>query len=630
MTIVDLTQQATERPEFEEPITREVTTGEVVNAFVQQEGFIPNLASFVESTILGNFIPDNDYDPFEDMTGYEGYSEDLVGAQSREEMSFIKTRIDKELDQRDIISSGNLGQQLLGMVTTIATDPTTLIPIGGVAYKTYRKGGRILEGAAKTGATAAAIETGREAFFQQSQITRTFEESAMNIGAVTFLGALLGGASAGLSKKTIDELGKRLDNDLITPKDFDTDLSTAGAVQVGTTSVQEEIKGLKKTLKVFEKLPDFLTHPVIRTAISPSKVVRILSEKIADSSLIKNKNTAFIATEQSIETHVKSYDLMKFNFYKDMDKEWKAYNRKVKTQRNEGGIPTGEKLGSKPAGNMTYQEFAEQVGMASARNDDHIISEVSNVAKSARKNVFDPILKRSGEVGLLDNIDEISVKTAPTWIKRMYNIEKITTDRDNFKEIVLNDLLKNRQFSVDELAKLNARHGGAVDDLKKLQKEKNAFRKKNIKNITANDEATLVKLDEFDVRLRKISDVIPDKKILEKMEQLTFRSGQLDLELLSTADQLINRVTNATGGRLPYDNKLTEVAKGPPKVGVRGSAKARVWNIPDEVIEAYLIRDINAIVDSHIRTMAPDNEIMAKFGTLDIDVISKQIELEGG
>ena len=567
-----------DRPVSDLPVERIVPTMDVVMG-LQDENVVGMAAQGLGDYVFNEFEDDPSFDPYEDMRGYEAYAERLEHARNAEEMVFLKNRIDAENARAADFADGTPFQKALAIGALIVSDPTTLIPVGGAAYKTYRVGGRILQGGAKTAAVAAAVESGREALLHMNSMTRTGEESLYNIGAASLLGFALGGAAGGLSKVEFDDLAARLDDDLVVPAD--NSLSSVGAMQVGTTLEQEEIKGLMRTKKAFEKIPGFLKNPVWEGATSESKFVRDLTEKLADLSLVKNKNTEFIASNASVELRIKGYDTLRVPYHKDAKKAWKSYRARVKKQLAAGGIPDAEKLGSLKSGALSYQEFFEQAGRAARRNDEHIIPEVAQAAQSARNNVFDPVLKRSEQAGVFDDIDALDVKTADSWLKRMYDRDKIIANRTEFKARVLNYLQREQQKAIDAIPELEQKIAQNADDAAEA------------------------------------------KKLLKRAQ---FKEGQLDAEIDEIAEQIIDRITNATHGRLPYDNKLQPKNRGPQKVGVRGSAKQRVFNIPDEEIEDFLVSDLNAVVDAHLRTMAPDNELMATFGTLDFDVVKKQIQ----
>ncbi|UOF77750.1 structural protein [Caudoviricetes sp.] len=551
------------------PSTTKYTPSEAVKGLLETEGTVFNIANMAVG--MGKFQPEEGYDPFTDMKDYEGYAEDLSGAMSREHMAYLKNGIDdrKQFNEQFALADGWGKAAAIGSL--IATDPLSLVPMGS-AYKGVKAGETLLINGARTAAIGAAIETFNETILQAAQVERTAQTSFNNIASTTIVSWLLGGASGLLSQPELIKLSKGVERDMrVIP---DSKMSTAGAAQVGTTFEEEEIKGLTKTKKVFEKIPSFMKNPLWELATSESIASRKLSEKLGDLSLVKNKNTKGIASEASVENLVKGYDAYKVPFYNAEKSLWQKYKERVKKE----GIAPDQALGTGKGGMLTRDEFNEQVWWAGIKNDTHVIPEVEELAKTARREVFDPILKQTNEVGIFSDLDDLQVKTADSWMKRMYDREKILARRNEFKKIVIDDLREARDRAIRELEEARAITKTPTEELKK------------------------------------------------RIARLELRANTLDEELETTAEQLIDRVTNATNGRLQYDMKEQASRGGKQKMGARGSAKERVWMIKDEKIADYLVKDVRSIVDSHIRTMSPDIEIMRKFGTLDVDVIKKQIQ----
>lgn len=679
------------------PVTRDLDTVDVVGDFLAQDNFVYNVTSKISNSLVRDFRPLEGYNVKEDVEGYEGYFDRFRDARNPEETAYIKSKIDRELEQRQNYADATGLQKFLSIGALAVTDPTMLIPVGGAAYKTYRTGGKILEGGVRTAGIAAAIETGREAGLQLSQETRTAQESINNVAAAGFVGFALGSGGTLLNKAQTDELAKRFESEMITPVDVpDGSVGAAAAGSRGgfaTTIEQEGIKGLDKTQKFFSgkgstrlqniiedeaapewlrntakvgqnfaKVPGFLSNPVIEGSVSSSKFVRQITEQLADTSLIKNKNTQFIASEQSVESMIKSYDTLRVPFDDEFKGAYDAYRARISQEKQQGTFDAiKDKVGLRADGVMSYHEFAEEAGKAARRNDTHSIPEVAQAAQAARKHVFDPILKRSEEVGIFKDIDDLDVKTADSWLKRVYNIDKITKQRTVFKERVLNYLKRQRdeaRFNVEDFAPIQ-KQLDELDDLNKALRDakispeitsiKNQIddvaKKKNRtkdtgKKLTALErrlkdleDGKAKKIKDLEARIAKLSSGFEEtpedlKKILADARKQNLRADKLDVELDGTAEEIIDRITNATQGRLPYDNVIREGSSFKAKPNLRGSAKKRVFNIPDEEIEDFLVSDINEIVNSHIRTMGPDNELLSKFGTLDFDVVKKQIQEE--
>lgn len=603
------------RPVNEPEFSVSVDTSRVVSDFLATENGLFNAAEGLNGLLSNQFPEDPNYHFSDDIEGYEGYVNYLEGARSAEHMQHLKNKIDKENRRKETFAAADGWQKAAAIGALVATDPLSLVPIGGVAYKTYRSSGRILDGAARTAGVASATETVNETLIQLNQETRTTEEGLLNIGAATVMGGLLGGAASTLSKSEIEDLTINFERQMTVPTD--SELSTVGAAQRGTTLRDEEIEGIQTLRNVYSKMPGFLKNPVLDGAISPSNEVRVITEKLADLSLVKNKNADAVANEASVELQVKGYDALRYNFY---TAEKDLYNKYLK--RAKQGLPSEQRIGSKKNGLLSRQEFNEQAYIAGINGDAHIIPEIAEYAKITRANVFDPMKNRMQEVGLLDE-DLGEVITADSYMPRMFNREEIVNRRNDFKEIVLEDLRAKRQEQIDRLGNFDEVQE-IVDGIEAANAKIKEIRKTKDKGKNAEITALKAEIDELTARLPDNPSEV--KKLLKEARATNLKANRLDEELDDIAEQLIDRITNSTSGRLPYDLRIEGKNKGPQKVGARGAAKGRVWTIRDDKVKDFVVKDIRAIVESHIRTMAPDAEIMAKFGTLDIDPLKKAVQ----
>jgi len=86
------------------------------------------------------------------------------------------------------------------------------------------------------------------------------------------------------------------------------------------------------------------------------------------------------------------------------------------------------------------------------------------------------------------------------------------------------------------------------------------------------------------------------------------KNPKLDpLEAQSTADEIINNILGFPEGKIPLGI-----------VGKAGPLHERVLLIPDNLIEDFLENDIEVIARYYTRTMAPDIELTARFGSKDM------------
>ncbi|WP_417733129.1 hypothetical protein [Rosistilla oblonga] len=144
-------------------------------------------------------VIDAQFDPFEDIAGYEAYSDSFAFANSPDDVANIKRVIGRETKDRETVAASGLP----GMAASFGAgifDPVNLIPIGGEAYKAYSLGGSILKSGLSTARAGFLGSTAAETLLYASQETRTFGEAATNVAVATFLSGVLGGAAGSFRK----------------------------------------------------------------------------------------------------------------------------------------------------------------------------------------------------------------------------------------------------------------------------------------------------------------------------------------------------------------------------------------------------------------------------------------------
>lgn len=404
----------------------DVPYADVVRAAFQLENTA--VSYFYDESDVGGYV-DSTYDPFMDLDGYEEYAAKgrFNYANNAEDVAKIKNQIDREIRNRQTVEDYGVP----GVVTEIVAgvlDPINIIPVGGTAYKTWNAGGSVLKGAARTAGIGLASSSLAEASLQETQITRTPEESIANISAATFLGGVLGGGVTMLRDK---KLLSRVDSDLtipppdvddlaldgavrLTEDDLNTDLSV-GAAQAETTTLAEET--LKKAYGI-EKLTSFMT-PTLRLASSRIVESRRAVQKLVDTPFYYEKNALGIETPVSVERRIRMHDARRAEAITQLDGSYKDYRMRVKGQK-------GKRLSN--------QQFREEVGKAMRRGDQHEIPEVAKAAAAYRKHLFDPFKNDAIEMGLLPK--DVEVSTATSYLTRVYNKNKIKAKRGDWENIV--------------------------------------------------------------------------------------------------------------------------------------------------------------------------------------------------
>ena len=136
---------------------------------------------------FGHLEMDLEYNPLEDIEGYEDYFDSLVYAKNAEHMSVLKNQINERNKSREVLAQATLTQGL----TAGLIDPINLIalPFGGPGVGLTRS---FIQGAASTGLVQAALESGRYA----ADPTATAGEFGVNVGATAVFGGIISSATS--------------------------------------------------------------------------------------------------------------------------------------------------------------------------------------------------------------------------------------------------------------------------------------------------------------------------------------------------------------------------------------------------------------------------------------------------
>jgi hypothetical protein len=108
------------------------------------------------------------------------------------------------------------------------------------------------------------------------------------------------------------------------------------------------------------------------------------------------------------------------------------------------------------------------------------------------------------------------------------------------------------------------------------------------------------------------------KRILRSQKDLA------DDELRDVASQIIDRIVGSPDGRLPYDMDTAKAAGGSGDAP-RGPLAARRFNIPDTMIEDWLVDDVEEIAGIHLRTMVPDVLLAERYGDADMTAAFREL-----
>lgn len=598
---------------------------EVVPAAFRLENSIGSATAEGTFDVTESAAYDPDFDPVSLVPEQHKMSaRAYVFANNQAEIDQVTQRLDREnADRETVAAAGGLG--ILALISAGLFDPINLIPVGGEAWRTYRGGGSILRGALATGTAAMAGATASEAALQATQLSRTWGESALNVGAGTLLGGMLGSAAGVLASRhsgTFDDIANQFMADmerdpLSSTAPASVGAAAANAVPAGGNAIATPNLATKLAVKAFD-----FQDPLIRmTSPDASPVANELAAKLAETPLSLGKNYADMATPPSVERLAKNWQAPLYRSIINLDEQYSQYVfGRSKRIGDKLKAAAGRLTADESDRKLSFTQFRQEVGKAMRVGDQHAIPEVAEAAKHFRKEVFEPLKDEAIKLKLLP--EDVTTETAVSYLNRVYDLEKLAQPNYRAKAVtVISDWLEERRMEAD------TRVGSFGKDVETLD---------------AGISSARSKIDELNTKLAKVEGDVKAKieseiSVLQKSIQgltrqmserqdLHFRDtkeAKLErLDLQDIAERIIQRIEGTPGGRLPYDIDIDDLSpggQGGNRTGMARALKSRVFNIPDSRIEFILEDDIEVLSRLYSKTMAADVEMVRAFGNIDLE-----------
>ena len=402
-----------------------------------------SLGSFLVNESMPQFPIDTEYNPYDrensDIVGYEFYADAFTGSQSREQTAWIKQKIDREIQDRQVIEAGGAW----GLVSSIAAGlfdpiflPLTLAP-GGV----FIRSGQALQSGVRLGAAAGSLEAVAEVAKQETQLTRTGLESIINIGGATFLSGVLGSSASALSRSEFNALAQQT-------SDY---LSESGPRSIGAAQAQRLSPEDTRMIGTGTSIEKVGVNPELRVAASESKAARETMYQLVESSIYTRgmaEGEVMAPPTGAVETRVKRWDANLGSSLEQMDKFYLDYRKQAPGLASSYALKAKDLFGARArSGQYTPAQFREQVAYAMRRGDAHEIPQVAQAAKAFRQQLFDPLKKSAQELGLLP--DDVAVSTAPSYLTRVWNVQMIEARRPEFERILSNWIVRSGGDSLE-------------------------------------------------------------------------------------------------------------------------------------------------------------------------------------
>lgn len=620
----------------------------------------------------GPFEPDPNHNPLDVVRGtnYERQHLDrFVGSRSEAETRTIMRRIDGEDQDRKTLEAAGAGGTLLSMLAG-TLDPTLLLP-GSIAIKAGREGSQISRAALSVGA-AAGLQAGvQETALQASQETRPLSESVLNVGSATILGGLIGaGAMRFLGPSERAAMSESLDR---TRTEMDAHAAgtpprpepapvtaapplvpepiSASSVAQPAGAAASDTRQLVPVSSGFDKIPVLgaaveKLDPMSRLFGAESVSARRAAADLAETPLRMRENLEGIPTTagpaldrlarlEINQTRVAVGDELERLFSEYRFGEGDTFAPRMRAQF--------ERFTGRDEGRMTFEQFKQEVGAAMQQGDKHAIPQVEQAAQMVRDRVFEPWKKRAIDAGLFP--EDVAPRGAESYFQRLYNKQAIAAKRPDFVDRVTDYLASDQsvkaaakdritgynrdlQAITRELEKAKEpEHIGRLqiqhDELRaRIEEEIGAWQGNSAKEAQAAIKArekyaattnrAEEKIGRGPVDRLKSADAAVDSFITRVLGSDRDVSR---LELRSHAEEITDRILGGPDGRLSYEMHL---GKASPSFGggeiPRGPLAERRFAIPDAMIADYLEKDVEKVMNAHLRTMVPDVMLTERFG----------------
>jgi hypothetical protein len=577
-------------PLYVEP-EEEPSVAEIGKALYRQENLVGSLVA--QEVGLPDTKDDPDFDAYSMFTEDEKLDKSFVTqamyADTEDEVESFRRQYARELKDRDTIARGGATSFLMALPIGIA-DPISLLTIGGATVNTYRAGKSILSSGLVTGSLVGAETAVQEAALHSTQLTRTYGESAINVGGAALLGGVLGVAANKLANYGIDEKAlndledvmnpeakiARGENPALSPENVAQGYDSVGAMRTDTGTYEVKGKAARAILKIMP------WDPVARTTVSDSIVTRKVSNMLAENIL--QVDSAPLQSAQSLAQIKIGKYYTSLNNNNNLYDQYRKKGGVVKHERTETGTRTFYDP-KKPV--LSLKEFNEAVSRA-VRTGDSDIPEVTQSAEYWRKNLYDPLRDEMIAEDMLP--EDVDVSTSVNYLNRVYNKDKILANRPEF-----------------------------VARVSKWLEEKDQALYRDAEDAAA-------KLDAADVKEKAKLQAIIDKAEFKKGKDFEAEDYE------NIAAQISQRIIGTPDGRLPYDWKMgdgfSSGRNGSKLEGtaLRGPLRQRKFTIDDELIEDFLENDIEVLGMQYYQKTAPDIELKKKFGSVNLEAELKEIQ----
>ncbi len=382
-----------------------------------------SVGSWAARQPMPDFPVDPTYNPVQksdsgntDIDGYESWAELFAESTSPEMTAVIKSRINKEMQDRDILDNGGF-TGFLASTAAAVTDPINLVTTFIAPEATVGK--------MVVSSTAAAAVN--ELALQSTQDTRTAAETVANLMGTALVTGVLGRIANGVDSAQRKAIEEQIVKGIVPNNAVATGPKSVGAAAVGTTGEEVVINGpLSYIAAKMSKIT-----PLGRTLLSKSGTVRSIAQKMVDSGIALKNSYIPTSAESLIRLDYARFDVAAL---------------KVRELQRQFVARTG----------LTSDDFSIKLINAMRQGDVAAEAEVTAAAGTLRKEM-DSLWDRAFEAKLAgtgymapdgqggDVWTKVQTTTAGSYMTRRYDLNVIRNDPEGFKRAWANALTEQRQ-----------------------------------------------------------------------------------------------------------------------------------------------------------------------------------------
>lgn len=584
-----------------------------------------NLVGSLYDRLSGPSLPDTKPTPGFDAAasvpkGYESFAERFLDADSPEQIAWTKGRIDHELqDKQTIARAGKWG--FAASMAAGLTDPITL------ASMALPGGGETRLGQAASLATiGGATSAVQEGLQQQLMLTRTPEESALNVAGSTVLGGILGAAiRPHVPTRTADALGARLSTELHTDaKPTVLGPEQRGVLDTALPSDHPEVsEGLaqmragNEAARLSEAIPD-VNEPAARLqaghealAAAKTDADRAAAQKVIEGArgevLAIHEGTAALPEARPIEPMEANVSSTEEHINPNAESTAGAAAVAKPTMEGETIARGAKTLAEGPIGRVAPGLRILSSDSLEARR---LVQELANTPEMLEKNM-------SG-VPTAQPVERALWKYEGTWWQglkargeafktyreRMAGAGEAPLSRRDFGVEVSRAMRRGDVHDIPEVAQAAKDTRRLVFDPLKVRAQKAGLLPEEVQATGADSYLTR----QYDARAIR-------GNLGKWLDTLTegFHAQGVDI---SEARDIAHKVTrNVLGSERGTMDWHAMEENGVP---MSGRLQQRSLTLPDKLLEPFLNSDIDHLSHSYLRSMAPEVEFTERFGSRDM------------